>query len=123
MQRKPLEARNIILESHLLSDLKLPADLAIVLRCNPKELAKRLKKRKYRKTKINENLLSEILDYCLINAIGNYGEGKVMQLDAGRNVSGKMLVEKIFAFEKTGKCFNARWLAGMESRALMALGK
>lgn len=49
----------------------MPNDITIVLRCAPKELAKRLKKRKWPEAKIKENIEAECLDSCLISAIGN----------------------------------------------------
>jgi len=49
----------------------IPNDITIVLRCAPKELAKRLKKRKWPEAKIRENLEAECLDSCLISAIEN----------------------------------------------------
>ncbi|MFH0817313.1 MAG: adenylate kinase family protein, partial [Candidatus Micrarchaeota archaeon] len=70
---------NLILEGHLLCDIKAKADLAVVLRANPKILRERLKKRGYPKEKIDENVLSEALDYCTINAEENYS--KVYEID------------------------------------------
>ncbi len=58
------ERELIIVEGHLASELKLPAHLVFVLRCHPRTLNKRLQKRRYRKEKIKENLLAELLDYC-----------------------------------------------------------
>ena len=46
-------------------------DLAIVIRCNPKVLKKRLEKRNWSKEKIKENLEAECLDSCLISALDN----------------------------------------------------
>ena len=43
-------------------------DLCIVTKCNLKELERRLKKRKYNKEKIKENLDAEIFDVCLNEA-------------------------------------------------------
>ncbi|MFH0971096.1 MAG: adenylate kinase family protein [Candidatus Micrarchaeota archaeon] len=118
---KLMKATSIIVESHLLSDLKLPADLVIVMRCNPEELEKRLDRRKYPKTKINDNVLCEMLDYCLINAIENYGERKVMQIDATKKVSAKTAMKKIVKFVKTGKSDSARWLHNLDSGLLLRL--
>jgi adenylate kinase len=113
---------NIILESHLLCDLRLPADIVIVMRCDPKELDRRLRKRKYAKIKINENLLSEILDYCLINALENYMKGRVMQVDATGRISAKSLIAEIRKFQKTGRAREFRWLKKMGARELLKLG-
>jgi len=56
----------LIIESHF-SDI-IPnnlIDYAIVLRCHPDELIKRLEKRNYRKEKIIENVQAEILGNCM----------------------------------------------------------
>ncbi|MCD6547650.1 MAG: adenylate kinase family protein [Nanoarchaeota archaeon] len=68
--KKQIKDGNYIIPSHL-SHFISPkiVDLCVVLRCNPKELEKRLKKRKYSKEKIKENILAEILDVCLIEAV------------------------------------------------------
>lgn len=59
----------IVIDSHL--SHYLPGkyvDLCIVTKCNIKELNKRLKKRKYPKSKIQENIQAEIFDICLNEA-------------------------------------------------------
>jgi len=61
-----------IIDSHLLCEMRLPADFVFVLRTEPKTLKKRLGKRGYTKTKIDENLLCEKLDYCLLKSELNY---------------------------------------------------
>ena len=111
-----LKEKNIILESHLLCDLKLEADLVIVLRCNPKELEKRLFKRKYSKTKLKENVLSEILDYCYINALKNYGS-KVMQLESTKRIGIAKIKSEIGKF-RAGKQASIRWLLGISQKDL-----
>ncbi len=46
-------------------------DFCFVLRYNPKKLEHRLKRRKYPKRKVMENVETEILDSCLIESIQN----------------------------------------------------
>jgi adenylate kinase len=74
----------IIIEGHILSDIKLPNAKVIVLRSHLDELEKRLKKRKYPEFKLGENILSEALDYCGNNARINYRE--VYELLGSRNL-------------------------------------
>lgn len=58
--------KNMIIDSHLSHYLpKRYVDLCIVTKCDLKELNKRLKKRKYNKNKIKENIECEIFDVCL----------------------------------------------------------
>ena len=50
----------------------IPADLVLVIRCHPKELARRLVERDYSIDKIKENLEVECLDYCLQEALSHH---------------------------------------------------
>jgi len=56
---------NAIFDSHL-SHFMNPKKVkyCIMLRCNPKELKNRLKKRGYSKEKVNENVEAEIMNVC-----------------------------------------------------------
>ncbi|MBI2232655.1 MAG: adenylate kinase family protein [Candidatus Aenigmarchaeota archaeon] len=68
-----------ILEGHL-SHL-VEADYTFVLRTNPKELEKRLKKRNWSKSKIRENVLAEFIDEIAMEA----GTGKTtFELDTSK---------------------------------------
>lgn len=64
--------QNIILENHMLCEFSVPADFVFVLRANPDVLRKRLSKRKYPKAKLNENIASEMLDYCTLKVKANH---------------------------------------------------
>jgi len=52
-----------------------------VLRCDPRILENRLRARRWRATKIQENILAELLDTCLIASVREYGLRRVVQLD------------------------------------------
>ncbi len=58
-----------IVEGHL-SHLLRP-DLAIVLRCNPIELKRRLERRGWNTEKVLENVEAEVIDVILVEAIEN----------------------------------------------------
>ncbi len=61
--------KKVVIDSHLSHYLpKKYVEKCYVTRCDIKELEKRLKKRKYPKEKIRENLDAEIFDVCLIEA-------------------------------------------------------
>ncbi len=78
------QEKDFVVESHLACEFLIPSDFAIVLRCNPNALEKRLRKRKYPAWKVKENVLAETLDYCLIKTEENYaktGTG-IIQVDA-----------------------------------------
>ena len=62
-----------IFEGHL-SHLCDYCDKVVVLRLNPKSLEKRLKKRDYSESKIQENLEAESLAVCTVEAFENHGD-------------------------------------------------
>ncbi|MAE43335.1 hypothetical protein CMO93_06170 [Candidatus Woesearchaeota archaeon] len=66
MKNQLKNIKGIIIDSHLSHYLpKKYVDLCIVTKCDLKILEKRLKKRRYSKAKIRENLDAEIFDVCL----------------------------------------------------------
>jgi len=80
--------KGIIIDSHLSHYLpKKHIDLCIVTKCDLKELSKRLKKRKYSKNKIKENLECEIFDVCLNEAKGNKHRLLVIDTTKAINIS------------------------------------
>ena len=66
--KKESDAKAILLVGHLLADLSLAYDITAVTRCNLGQLVGRLEERKYQKDKIRENLVSESIDYCGVQA-------------------------------------------------------
>ena len=97
--------KNFVVEGHLACEFSVPADAIVVLRCDPRVLKKRLEERKYPVDKIRENVLAELLDYCLIKSEQNYGRGAVLQLDATRGLSAK----QVFAKAKAKKGDRVDW--------------
>ncbi len=76
------ENKNIVIDSHLSHYLpKKYVDSCIVTKCSLKTLEKRLKKRKYSKSKIRENLDAEIFDTCKVEAEENGHKIKVVWTD------------------------------------------
>ena len=73
-----------IMESHLLCEFKLSEAIVIVLRCDPHIVKNRLMERGYNDQKIKDNLETEALDYCAINATENYGNARVYELDVSK---------------------------------------
>jgi len=77
--------QDIIIDSHLSHYLpKKYVDLCIITKCDLKILEKRLKKRRYPKTKIRENLDCEIFDVCFNEAKEN--KHKVIIIDTSDGV-------------------------------------
>lgn len=74
--------RSFIIEGHLVEAVpEYLIDLVVVLRLHPKVLEDRLISRGYPKEKIKENVLSEILDACLLASISQFGSEKVHEID------------------------------------------
>ncbi|WP_326480563.1 adenylate kinase family protein [Methanococcus voltae] len=63
---------NIVIEGHVSQHLDIDYDYIIVLRCEPKIIEERLKKRGYSENKIKENVEAEIMDVCLIESLERY---------------------------------------------------
>jgi len=62
--------KNLVIDGHLSHYLpKKYVDLCYIVKCDLKELKKRLKKRGYSKLKIMENLEAEIFDSCYNEAV------------------------------------------------------
>ncbi|NPA70129.1 MAG: AAA family ATPase [Crenarchaeota archaeon] len=73
---------NIIVDTIALSIIDPDrVDLVIVLRLHPLELFKRLKSRSWRGVKLCSNVMAEVLDYFLIEAVDCFGEHKVAEID------------------------------------------
>lgn len=107
----PLKKIRGIIEGHLCCEVKLYKKI-FVLRLDPKILEKRLKKRKYSRKKIHDNVLSEILDYCLIVSEKKYD--KVIQINCTRKTSEKIVKEILE--EKNSA--NPNWLSNTEESFL-----
>ncbi|MBB89163.1 MAG: toxin [Euryarchaeota archaeon] len=67
--------------SHYLDNI----DIVVVLRCNPNELKNRLNSRNYNDEKIKENLEAEALNIISDEAIEQYGEDNVFEIDTSTN--------------------------------------
>ena len=87
----------VIIEGHLLCDISMHGAIAMVPRCHLKDLEKRLKRRGYKGSKLSDNVISEALDYCGINASENYkhvfeimGNRQQMLKDALSIINGKV---------------------------------
>lgn len=73
--------------SHLLNNI----DYTIILRCHPKPLKNRLKKKGWSSEKIKENVEAEILDIILCEAVDIYSEDKIFEIDTSKSSSQSIL--------------------------------
>jgi adenylate kinase len=103
---------DFIIEGHLACEFSIPKAIAVVLRCKPEVLEKRLGKRKYPEKKINENVLAEALDYCLIKSGGNYK--RIIQINTTKKISTNRVVDYIKSF----KTDEVNWFESLRKIAL-----
>jgi len=84
----------VIIDSHLSHYLpKRYVDLCIVTKCDLKGLERRLKKKKYSKDKVKENLDAEIFDVCLNESKEN--RHKILVVDTTKSVNIEKISNKI----------------------------
>jgi adenylate kinase len=74
---------NIIAVGHYAHAVVPPeeVELALVLRCDPRVLEKRLRDRGYGEDKVLENVEAEILDSCLLEALDRLGASRIHEID------------------------------------------
>ncbi|MGC8849731.1 MAG: hypothetical protein ACP5QI_04575, partial [Candidatus Bathyarchaeia archaeon] len=66
-------------------------EIVFILRCCPEELEKRLRGRGYPDKKVSENILSELLDTVLVEALDRFPEELICEVD----VTGRDIVEVV----------------------------
>lgn len=87
-----------------------------VLRRDPDELRKLMEARGFKEKKLWENLVAEILDVCLYDALGACGQDKVCEIDA-TDKSVEMVVEDVISVlegKQTCKVGIVDWLGKLE---------
>lgn len=92
-----------------------------VLRRNPIEMQSFMEKAGFSGNKLWENLASEILGVCLVDALNAYGKGKVCEIDAS-NRSVEDVVEEILEVLNGFRQCNigvVDWLGKLESEGLL----
>ncbi len=108
LERK--KQQNVVVEGHLVCELKLKVDRVVVLRTNPRVLEKRLKKRGYAKEKIEENVLAEMLDYCTVASERNLKKARIYEVETSGSV--KENLQKITKIiEGKGERLRAGWVS------------
>jgi adenylate kinase len=86
-----------------------------VLRCHPRVLEARLRAKKWSQNKIRENVLAEIVDFCLNSAVEYYGRRRVIQFDTSRmNKQDCIALMKRPIRGRPGKRVKIDWLGMLE---------
>jgi adenylate kinase len=92
-----------------------------VLRRNPVELRRFMEKCGFSETKLWENITSEILDVCLVEALREHKKEKVCELDVTGKTPEKISREIIAIIDKRKKCLTGcvDWLGMLEKQGLI----
>ena len=72
-----IKNKDIIIEGHVVCEMKLKVDKVILLKVDPEELEARLEQRNYPASKIMDNVFCEGIDYCQKLVLKNYSPKKV----------------------------------------------
>jgi len=91
LDRKIPGGTTVILEGHTSHLLRV--DFAVVLRCSPPVLRRRLASRKYPAEKVRENSLAEALDAITTEAVSRLGRGRVLEMDTTRRTAASVAAE------------------------------
>lgn len=115
--------QSVVIDGHYAASV-VPKKLvthAFVLRRDPVELRSFMEKAGFSSNKLWENLASEILDVCLVDALNAYGKEKVCETDvSGKDVED--VVADILAILKGSKKCHVGvvdWLGKLESEGLL----
>ncbi len=80
------EKKNVIIEGHLLCELKAGADFIVLIRVHPELLEGRLHLRNYSEEKVQDNVFCEGIDYCKKKVLRNYTEKKIIEVQSGKSI-------------------------------------
>jgi adenylate kinase len=116
--------------NHVLSviDTHIPEEIlsreivkqVLVLRCHPKILEHRLRNRRWKASKIRENVLAEIVDSCLSAAVKYFGRRKVVQIDTSRRKVQECvdLAKRSLSGKSSGRT-GVDWISKLEREGLL----
>jgi adenylate kinase len=112
----------LIIEGHY-ADIIPPQYVlkAFVLRLHPKKLEMVLRQRGWDDKKVYENVMAELLDTCLINAIEQYGPEKVVEIDVTDKCIDDVVNEilAILSNLNNGKRKQINWIETLEKEGIL----
>ena len=120
---KRSDKHSIVVDGHYAASI-VPKELVtfvFVLRRNPVELREFMIKAGFSGDKLWENLASEILDVCLVDALNAYGEEKVCELDVSGRAVEDVVAEILRVLKGSVKCRVGvvDWLGMLEREGLL----
>lgn len=80
------EEKNVIIEGHMLCEIKGKFDLIVLLRAKPEEIEKRLEKRGYKEEKVQDNVFCERIEYCKKHCKENYDKAKILEIEDTKTI-------------------------------------
>ncbi len=117
------EDRDMVVDGHYAA-MVVPKELVtrvFVLRRDPVELKALMEKAGFSGRKLWENLASEILDVCLVDALGAVGGDKVCELDVTAKSVAETVAEVLSILNGDRECHVGivDWLGKLESAGLL----
>jgi adenylate kinase len=82
--------KNLVLEGHLLCEIKLSVDFIVLIKVDPELLDLRLRKKGYREEKIQDNVFCEGIEYCKKHAYRNYKKKKIVEVGSQKTIKETM---------------------------------
>ena len=106
----------IIVDTHVADSIpRERTRKVIVLRCHPRVLESRLRKKGWSANKVRENVLAEMLDACYMIAISYYGAKKVYQLDtSSRRLEKCVALAKKILLQPASESVTINWIATLK---------
>jgi len=109
-------SKPIIFESHYADIIEIPCELAIILRCHPQILEKRLQSRDYSPEKIRENIQAELLGDSTSHMLEKEDlveKGAIFEIDTSNLTIGETAIKitEIIQKPENFKELKAGWLS------------
>jgi broad-specificity NMP kinase len=117
------DENNIIIDGHYAAHVvpKKLVTYVFVLRRNPVELRKLMEESGFKGPKLWENLASEILDVCLVDALNAYGPNMVCETDVSSRSVEQTVNDILAVLEGRSACYLGivDWIGTLESQGLL----
>jgi adenylate kinase len=114
---------SVIIDGHYAAYVvpKRFASYVFVMRRDPTELIKLMEQSNFSGPKLWENLASEILDICLVDALTVYGEDKVCELDTSGKSTEEIVNDVLDILGGRKKCYVGivDWIGKLEREGLL----
>jgi adenylate kinase len=117
------EKNSVVVDGHYAAAVvpKSYVTQIFVLRRNPVELRELMEKCGFQGPKLWENLASEILDVCLVEALGKHEKEKVCELDVTAKTEESVVTEILAVLDSRKKCRVGivDWLGMLEAQGVL----